>query len=90
MNILGHRSNHYQNIHTYLYSSFSGFPSKKDDVDKVHVEMKYLEISGISIIGIGLPDSVSRFCRNYAAGHNMKKLVAKFISAYRNASEQEL
>ena len=90
MNILGHRSNHYQNIHTYLYSSFSGFPSKKDDVDKVHVEMKYLEISGISIIGIGLPDSVAKYCKNYAVGPNMRKLVGKFISAYRNAAEADL
>ncbi|MCZ6581849.1 MAG: VWA domain-containing protein [Thaumarchaeota archaeon] len=68
-----------------------GYSSGYENIgDALIQEIKYLEMSGISIIGIGLPDSVAKYCKNYAVGPNMRKLVGKFISAYRNAAERDL
>ena len=75
----------------YIMIITDGYSSGYENIENVlSEEIKHLEMSGITIIGIGLPESVSKYCRNYAVGSNMKKLVAKFISAYRNASSQEL
>jgi len=75
----------------YIIVITDGYSSGYENTETALIEaIKSVEVSGIFIIGIAVPGSISRYCRNYAAGSNIRELVAKFISVYRNVAMNEM
>ena len=71
----------------YIFIVTDGHPSGYEQIQK-HYEkiIKRVEVSGVSLIAIGLSKKVTKEFRNSAKGNDLRQLVAKFITAYRTAS----
>ncbi|MDE1762837.1 MAG: VWA domain-containing protein [Thaumarchaeota archaeon] len=61
----------------------SGYERIQEHFSKI---AKKVEISGITLVAIGVSKATSKRFRNSARGTDLKQLVAKFITAYRTAS----
>ena len=63
--------------------SASGYGRIQDAFSKL---VKKIDVSGVTLIAIGVSKGATRNFRNSARGKDLKTLVAKFITAYRSAS----
>ncbi|MBI3640196.1 MAG: VWA domain-containing protein [Thaumarchaeota archaeon] len=75
----------------FLFVITDGHPSGYDRIQEAFSRVvKKTEISGITLVGIGVTKAITRKFRNNARGTDLKELVIKFITAYRTASSQDL
>ena len=75
----------------FLFVITDGHPSGYDRIQEAFSRVvKKTEISGITLVGIGVTKAVTHKFRNNARGTDLKELVIKFITAYRTASSQDL
>lgn len=71
----------------FIFVITDGHPSGYDGIHQAFSKsVKKTEISGITLIGIGVTKSISRKFRNHAKATDLKQLVIKFISAYKAAA----
>jgi len=75
----------------YLFVITDGHPSGYARINEAFSKtVKKTEISGITLVGIGVTKAVSRKFRNSAKGSDLKQLVTKFITAYKTASSSDM
>jgi uncharacterized protein YegL len=75
----------------YLFVITDGHPSGYDRIQEAFSKtVKKTEISGITLVGIGVTKAVSRKFRSSAKGSDLKQLVTKFITAYKTASSSDM
>src|SRR5437879_2344123 len=71
----------------YIFVITDGHPAGYDRIHEAFSKtVKKTEISGITLVGIGVTKAISRKFRNNARGTDLKQLVTKFITAYKTAS----
>lgn len=71
----------------FIFVITDGHPSGYDGIHQAFSKsMKKTEISGITLIGIGVTKAITRKFRNHARATDLKQLVIKFISAYKAAA----
>lgn len=71
----------------FIFVITDGHPSGYDGIHQAFSKsVKKAEISGITLIGIGVTKTVSRRFKNHARATDLKQLVIKFISAYKAAA----
>jgi len=75
----------------YIFVITDGHTSGYENMEKaLSAAVKELEMSGITILWIGPSKDISRHFRNSVPGYDMKKLISRFISTYRNVASGEL
>src|SRR5713226_8544727 len=68
----------------FLFVITDGHPSGYDRIQEAFSKIvKKTEISGITLVGIGVTKAITSKFRNNARGTDLKELVIKFITAYR-------
>ena len=68
----------------FLFVITDGHPSGYDRIQEAFAKVvKKTEISGITLVGIGITKAVTHKFRNNARGADLKELVIKFITVYR-------
>ena len=71
----------------YIFVITDGHPAGYDRIHEAFSKtVKKTEISGITLVGIGVTKAISRKFRNSARGTDLKQLVTKFITAYKTAA----
>lgn len=71
----------------FIFVITDGHPSGYDGIHQAFSKcVKKTEMSGITLIGIGITKSISRKFRHHAKAADLKQLVIKFISAYKAAA----
>jgi hypothetical protein len=66
--------------------SASGYERIQESFSKI---VKKIDVSGTTLIAIGVSKGVTRNFRNSARGSDLKMLVAKFITAYRSVASSD-
>ena len=75
----------------FLFVVTDGHPSGYDRIHEAFSKtIKKTEMSGITLIGIGITKSITRKFRNNARATDLKQLVVKFITAYKSASSSDM
>ena len=75
----------------YIFVFTDAYPSGYENINEnFQNTIKKLDKLGIKVIGIGLSDNVMKFFKIHCTGDDLREMVAKFISAYRNAASQYL
>jgi len=75
----------------HLFVFTDDFPTGLWNFDKkFYLAIKEVEHMGIDVIGIGLSHTISKYFRDYAWGHDMRELIAKFVKIYRMKSTVNL
>jgi nitric oxide reductase activation protein len=71
----------------YIFVITDGHPTGYMRIQEAFSKIvKKTEISGITLVAIGVSKKISSKFRNSAHGKDLKQIVAKFITAYRTAS----
>ena len=71
----------------YLFIITDGHPSGYDRIHEVFSKIvRKTDVSGITLVAIGVTKTGSKKFRNSVRGTDLKQLVIKFITAYRTAS----
>ena len=74
----------------YIFVITDGYLTGYNKIQEDLIDtVKKIEGSGINIIGIGLSQNISKYFRTYAVGSDMRKLIAKFITAYRMTASED-
>jgi hypothetical protein len=75
----------------FIFVITDGHPSGYDRIHEAFSKtVKKTEISGITLIGIGITKAITKKFKNSARATDLKELVIKFITAYKTASSSEL
>jgi uncharacterized protein YegL len=75
----------------YLFVITDGHPSGYERIQEQFSKVvKTTEISGIALVAIGISKAITGNFRNSAKGHDLRQLVAKFITAYRVAATADV
>jgi Mg-chelatase subunit ChlD len=75
----------------YIFVITDGHPSGYDKIHEAFSKtVKKTEISGITLIGIGITKAITRKFRNNVRGTDLKELVVKFITAYKTAASSDM
>ena len=75
----------------YIFVITDGHPSGYEEIEERFKKIvKTIEMSGVTLIAIGVSKKVARHFKNTARGSDLKEMVAKFITAYRSASSDGL
>lgn len=71
----------------YIFIITDGHPSGYEQIESNFAKtVKTVEMSGVTLVAIGLTKEITRSFRNNAKGTDLKQLVSKFITAYRSVS----
>ena len=74
----------------YLFVITDGHPSGYARIQEAFSNIvKKAEISGTTLVAVGVSKGVTKRFRNSAKGSDLKQLVAKFITAYRTVSSSD-
>ncbi len=75
----------------YLFVITDGHPSGYERIQEQFSKVvKKTEMSDITLVAIGVSKAVTDGFRNTAQGHDLRQLVAKFITAYRTAATADV
>ena len=75
----------------YIFIFTDGQSSGYEKIDKdLREAIKMAEKYGISVIGIGLSPSISKYFKMSCSGTDLRELVSKFVSSYRTAALQQM
>ncbi|HEV2193480.1 MAG TPA: vWA domain-containing protein [Nitrosopumilaceae archaeon] len=75
----------------YLFVITDGHPSGYERIQEQFSKVvKKTEVSGITLVAIGVSKAITGRFRNSAKGHDLKGLVAKFITAYRAVATSDV
>jgi uncharacterized protein YegL len=71
----------------YLFVITDGHPSGYERIQEQFTKVtKKIEMSGVTLVGIGVSKTIARVFRNNARSSDLRQLVSKFIIAYKTAS----
>lgn len=74
----------------FIFVITDGHPSGYEKVQEAFSKtMKKTEVSGITLVGIGVTKAVTHKFRNNARATDLKELVIKFITAYKTAASSD-
>jgi uncharacterized protein YegL len=75
----------------FIFVITDGHPSGYDRIHEAFSKtMKKSEMSGITLIGIGITKAITRRFKNSARATDLKDLVIKFITAYKTAASSDI
>ena len=74
----------------YLFVITDGSPSGYERIQEAFSKIvKKAEVSGTTLVAIGVSKAVTKRFRNSVKGNDLKQLVAKFITAYRTVASSD-